>query len=81
MLHADDMLVLVRDGITSAFDSTPEIVDFLRRQKPLNPQNLADELLAAAIKRTNGRAEDDLTALCTRIFTACDEEQPQPDAV
>lgn len=80
-LQADDMLVFVSDGITSAFDSTPEIVEFLSMQKPLNPQNLADELLAAALKRTNGRAEDDLTALCTRIFTACDEEQPQPDAV
>ncbi len=70
-----DMLIFMSDGITSAFNSTPELVEFLQPLKPLNPQNLADSLLAAALKRTGGKAEDDMTVLCTRIFaTVADEE-------
>lgn len=70
-----DILVFVSDGITSAFDSNPEILEFLSMQSALNPQNLADNLLAAALERTGGKAEDDLTALCTRIFTTYDESE------
>ena len=69
-LHDGDMLIFMSDGITSAFCSTPELIDFLRPLKPLNPQNLADLLLEGALARTKGRAEDDMTVLCTRIFAA-----------
>ena len=67
-LSDGDMLVFMSDGITSAFGSTPELIEFLQPLKPLNPQNLADKLLAAALERTGGKAEDDMTVLCTRIF-------------
>lgn len=67
-LEDGDMLIFMSDGITSAFSSTPELAEFLRPLKPLNPQNLADKLLEGALARTKGRAEDDMTVLCTRIF-------------
>ena len=67
-LEDGDMLIFMSDGITSAISSTPELAEFLRPLKPLNPQNLADKLLEAALARTKGRAEDDMTVLCTRIF-------------
>lgn len=75
-----DMLIFMSDGITSAFDSTPELVEFLQPLKPLNPQNLADSLLAGALKRTGGKAEDDMTVLCTRIFATIAEEEDDRDA-
>lgn len=75
-----DMLIFMSDGITSAFDSTPELVEFLQPLKPLNPQNLADSLLAGALKRTGGKAEDDMTVLCTRIFATVAEEENDRDA-
>lgn len=75
-----DMLIFMSDGITSAFDSTPELVEFLQPFKPLNPQNLADSLLAGALKRTGGKAEDDMTVLCTRIFATVAEEEDDRDA-
>lgn len=75
-----DMLIFMSDGITSAFDSTPELVEFLQPLKPLNPQNLADSLLAGALKRTGGKAEDDMTVLCTRIFATVAEEEDDRDA-
>ena len=67
-LEDGDMLVFMSDGITSAFSSTPELLAYLQPIKPLNPQELAEKLLAAALARTGGRAEDDMTVLCTRIF-------------
>lgn len=75
-----DMLIFMSDGITSAFDSTPQLVEFLQPLKPLNPQNLADSLLAGALKRTGGKAEDDMTVLCTRIFATVAEEEDDRDA-
>ena len=74
-----DMLIFMSDGITTAFDSTPELVEFLRPLRPLNPQNLADMLLSGALARTKGRAEDDMTVLCTRIFSAESKEERQYD--
>ncbi len=73
-----DMLIFMSDGITSAFDSTPELVEFLQPLKPLNPQNLADKLLAGALERTDGKAEDDMTVLCTRIFATAPAEEQEP---
>ncbi len=67
-LGAGDIVTFMSDGVTSAFNSTPELCDFLQGLKPLNPQNLADKILAGALKRTNGKVYDDMTVLCTRIF-------------
>lgn len=63
-----DIVTFMSDGITSAFSSTPELHEFLQTLKPLNPQNLADRILQEALLRTHGKAEDDMTVLCTRIF-------------
>jgi stage II sporulation protein E len=67
-LHAGDMVVFMSDGMTSAFHSTPELCEYLQTLSPLNPQNLADVLLAEALNRTNKVAEDDMTVLCVRMF-------------
>lgn len=67
-LKSGDIITFMSDGVTSAFNSTPELYDFLQILKPLNPQTLADKILAAALARTNGKAPDDMTVLCTRIF-------------
>lgn len=56
------------DGITSAFPSQTDLYEFLQELKPLNPQNLADTILAAALDKTGHKACDDMTVLCTRIF-------------
>lgn len=63
-----DIVVFMSDGITSSFNSTPELYEFLQTLKPLNPQNLADKILAEALSRMGGNATDDMTVLCTRIF-------------
>ncbi len=80
-LKDGDMLVFMSDGVTAAFNSTPELLEFMQPLKPLNPQNLADAVLQGALKRTDGVAEDDMTVLCTRIFrTVADEEEDDEHA-
>lgn len=67
-LKSGDIVVFMSDGITSAFPSATDLYEYLQGLKPLNPQNLADKLLAAALSRTKGTVTDDMTVLCTRLF-------------
>ncbi len=68
ILKAGDIVVFMSDGITSAFPSMTELYEFLQGLKPLNPQNLADKILAGALANNGNAAADDMTVLCTRIF-------------
>lgn len=66
-LKKDDIVVFMSDGVTSSFNGVSDLYDFLQTIKPLNPQSLADKILAAARERVTG-APDDMTVLCVRIF-------------
>ncbi len=66
-LKKDDIVVFMSDGVTSAFNGVSDLYDYLQTLKPLNPQNLADKILAAAKERVLG-TPDDMTVLCVRIF-------------
>jgi stage II sporulation protein E len=63
-----DMILLVTDGISDAFKSSGEIIDFLRKIPAKNPQALADDVLAEALNLSGGKKNDDMTALAVRIF-------------
>jgi len=67
-LKANDIVVFMSDGITSAFPSSTDLYEFLQELKPLNPQNLADKILAGALDRAGHVVSDDMTVVCTRIF-------------
>lgn len=66
-LKNDDIVVFMSDGVTSAFNGVSDLYDYLQTLKPLNPQSLAEKILAAAKARVNG-TPDDMTVLCVRIF-------------
>lgn len=66
-LKNNDVIVFMSDGITSAFDGTAELYEFVGTLKPMNPQAVADEILAAAKQRVCG-VPDDMTVLCVRIY-------------
>lgn len=66
-LKRDDIVVFMSDGVTSAFNGVSDLYDFLQTLKPLNPQNLAEKILAAAKERVSG-TPDDMTVLCVRLF-------------
>lgn len=67
-LKEGDMVIFMSDGITSAFSSATDLYDFLQGLKPLNPQSLADRILAGALDKTGHKVIDDMTVVCTRIF-------------
>lgn len=66
-LKKDDIIVFMSDGVTSAFNGVSDLYDYLQTLKPLNPQSLAEKILAAAKARVLG-TPDDMTVLCVRIF-------------
>lgn len=68
LLKNGDLVIFMSDGITSAFPSATDLYEFLQEIKPLNPQSLADKILAGALDKTNHTVTDDMTVLCTRIF-------------
>lgn len=67
-LKCDDVVVFMSDGITSAFSSPTDLYAFLETLKPLNPQSLAERILDGAKQRTGGKANDDMTVVCVRLF-------------
>ena len=70
-LSAGDMIVFLSDGISDAFGSASDMISFLSEQKALNPKTLAEDILSKAMILNGGKATDDMTAFCVRIF---DEE-------
>ena len=67
-LEDGDVIVLVTDGISDAFGSSGDIIDYLRSVPAKNPQTLADGLLSKAVQLSNGERKDDMTVLAVRIF-------------
>ena len=67
-LNDGDVVLLVSDGVSDAFGSSGEIIDYLRTLPAKNPQTLADQLLSTAIIKNGNQKKDDMTALAVRIF-------------
>ena len=67
-LNEGDMILLVTDGISDAFNNSGAIIDYLRTLPAKNPQSLADEVLSYAIALNNGEIKDDMTALAVRVY-------------
>ncbi len=72
-LQNGDMILLISDGISDAFGSSSEIIDLLRKCPALNPQSLTDEIMNKALELSNGKSNDDMTAVAVRIFKKSDE--------
>lgn len=61
-------VLMITDGISDAFGSSTDIINYLKNLRSLNPQKLTDDLLDYALKQENGHPRDDMTAVCVRIF-------------
>lgn len=67
-LSDGDIVLLITDGVSDAFGSASDVIDFLRKAPYKNPQALVDDLLTSAINKNNGKKFDDMTALAVRIY-------------
>ena len=65
-----DVIVMLSDGVTDAFGSSGDLINYLKSAPTKNPQALADGVVAEALKRTGGVAQDDMTCLCVRLCGA-----------
>ena len=67
-INDGDMIMFMTDGVSDAFSSSGDIIDYIRLAPAFNPQALADDVLNKAIELSNGEKKDDMTVLCVRIF-------------
>ncbi len=61
-------VIMVTDGISDAFSSSTDFIDFLRTLDNRNPQQIADSILSKALNLENDYARDDMSVLAVRIF-------------
>ncbi len=64
----NDFMLLMSDGVTSAFGSSAELYSYLSGLRPVNPQSLAEEVLQTALSHYRGAAEDDMTVLTVKLL-------------
>ncbi len=69
-VNSGDVIMMVSDGITDAFSSSGDLLDFLKSAPLYNPQELADTVVKRALELCNGNAADDMTAVCVRLIDA-----------
>ena len=62
-----DTIIMVSDGITEAFHGTYDLKMVINNITSINPQVIADEIMAFA-KRINPSAQDDMTVLVARVY-------------
>ncbi|MBO4262176.1 MAG: SpoIIE family protein phosphatase [Clostridia bacterium] len=63
-----DVMMLVSDGVSDAFGSASDMTDYLSTKRTVNPKALADDVLTKALTMTDGKAKDDMTVYCVRLF-------------
>lgn len=63
-----DMIIMVTDGITDAFEEYENFAKFVNTIISVNPQVVAQTILDEAILRNGSVAKDDMTVLVARSF-------------
>lgn len=61
-------VMLISDGVQDAFGSSTDFISYLKGLRTRNPQTLADEVCSRALTLIGGKAKDDMTVVCVRIF-------------
>jgi len=67
-INGKDMVIMVTDGISDAFESYENFAEFVNNITSINPQVVAQIILDEAIKLNGGTAKDDMTVLVARTF-------------
>lgn len=73
-LSDGDSLIIMSDGISDAFFSSTDAVDFLMRENCENPQTYADKIMNFALSLTDNRARDDMSVLVVKVFKSFKEK-------
>ncbi|MGN0819647.1 MAG: SpoIIE family protein phosphatase [Christensenellaceae bacterium] len=71
-IQAEDIILLFSDGVTDAFNSSSDFIEFLRVAPHKNPQALCDSIIDKAVFLSGGTAKDDMTVVAVRIIDNSD---------
>lgn len=67
-LTSKDMVVMLTDGISDAFEDYDSLADFVNQIASTNPQTVSQTILDEAIRRNGNQAKDDMTVLVARTY-------------
>ena len=68
LLTEGSTVIMVTDGVSDAFSSSTDFIEFLRTLDNKNPQLIADNILKRALNIEKDTPKDDMTVLAIRIF-------------
>ncbi len=68
VLNEFDIILLFSDGITDAFKTSDELLNFIACDNTINVQTLSENILDRAIDLNNGEIKDDMTVVAVRVF-------------
>jgi len=63
-----DIIILLSDGISDAFDTKEDLQEFVYNINSTNPQTISEEILDRAVDLNDGKIKDDMTVLAVRVF-------------
>lgn len=67
-ISSKDLIIMVTDGITDAFVSQENIIEYVSKLASNNPQTLAESILNEALRLNDMTAKDDMTVLVSRMY-------------
>lgn len=63
-----DIIIMATDGITDAFETEENLVEYVEKLASTNPQTLSDSILHEALMRSGMSSKDDMTVLVARSY-------------
>lgn len=67
-ISTKDIVVMVTDGITDAFETIEKLTEFISNLATNNPQTVAEAILNEAVQLNEMSPKDDMTVLVARTF-------------
>lgn len=67
-ISTKDIVIMATDGITDAFETTENLLEFVANLATNNPQTIADAILNEAVGLSEMSPKDDMTVLVARTF-------------
>lgn len=68
LIQANDIVILVSDGITDAFNEKEELTTYINNLEFINPKTIADDILKSAMERNGNMPKDDMSVVVVRVF-------------
>ena len=63
---------MMTDGVSDCFmNSEDDLSEYLKRCEIINPQEIARHILDEALRRSGGKAADDMTVIVAGIWERC----------